>query len=166
MRKFLLSNCLWVKTSLIFCLLVWTETSKPPGSWVPAKSLQSYLTLRPIDCRLPGSSVHGIPQARILEGVPCPPPGDIADPGSNSCLLCLLQWQLGSLPPAPPGKLEAPQLEQYYGSPTSAACQLQLWGFVSLHDHIRQLHMIKLSLWERRDILFVSLQILNNNPII
>ena len=37
---------------------------------VLAKSLQSCLTLwNPIDCSLPGSSVHGILQARILEWV-------------------------------------------------------------------------------------------------
>ena len=35
---------------------------------VPAKSLQSCPTLRdPVDCSLPGSSVHGIFQARVLE---------------------------------------------------------------------------------------------------
>ena len=35
-----------------------------------AKLLQSHLTLcDPMDCSPPGSSVHGIPQARILEGV-------------------------------------------------------------------------------------------------
>ena len=35
---------------------------------VCAKSLQSYPTLcNPMDCSLPGSSVHGILQARILE---------------------------------------------------------------------------------------------------
>ena len=33
-----------------------------------AKSLQSYLTLSdPMDCSLPGSSVHGIFQARVVE---------------------------------------------------------------------------------------------------
>ena len=37
---------------------------------VPAKSLQSHLTLcDPMDCSLPGSSVHGISQARVLEWV-------------------------------------------------------------------------------------------------
>ena len=35
-----------------------------------AKSLQSCLTLRyPVDCSLPGSSIHGIFQARVLEWV-------------------------------------------------------------------------------------------------
>ena len=36
-----------------------------------AKSLQSCLTLcNPVDCSLPGSSVHGIFQASVLEWVP------------------------------------------------------------------------------------------------
>ena len=47
-----------------------------------AKSLQSCLTLcNPIDYSSPGFSVHRILQARILEGLPCPPPGDLFDPG-------------------------------------------------------------------------------------
>ena len=38
-----------------------------------AQSLQSCLTLGdPMDCSPPGSSVHGILQARILEWVACP----------------------------------------------------------------------------------------------
>ena len=36
---------------------------------------------------LSGSSVHGILQARILERLPCHPPGDLSDPGMNPCLL-------------------------------------------------------------------------------
>ena len=35
----------------------------------------------PMDCSLPGCSVHGILQARILEWLPFPPPGDLSDPG-------------------------------------------------------------------------------------
>ena len=34
-----------------------------------------------IDCSLPGSSAHGISQARILEWVPFPTSGDLPDPG-------------------------------------------------------------------------------------
>ena len=42
---------------------------------------QSCLTLgNPVDCSPPGSSVHGILQARILEGLPFPSPGDLPDP--------------------------------------------------------------------------------------
>ena len=45
-------------------------------------SLQLCPTLcDPMDCSPPGSSVLGILQARILQGLPCPPPGDFPDPG-------------------------------------------------------------------------------------
>ena len=37
------------------------------------------------------SSVHGILQARIMECMPCPPPGDLPKPH----LFCLLHWQAG-----------------------------------------------------------------------
>ena len=40
--------------------------------WVPAKSHQSCLALcEPVDCTPPGSSVHGILQARTLAWVAC-----------------------------------------------------------------------------------------------
>ena len=35
----------------------------------------------PMDRSPPGSSVHGILQARILEWVACPPPGDLPNTG-------------------------------------------------------------------------------------
>ena len=38
-------------------------------------------SLWPHGCSSPGSSVHRILQARILEWLPCPPPGDLPDPG-------------------------------------------------------------------------------------
>ena len=50
--------------------------------YMRAKSLQSCLTLcNPVDCSLPGSSVHGILQARIQEWVACSPPEHLPDPG-------------------------------------------------------------------------------------
>ena len=43
---------------------------------------QSCLTLcNPMDCSPPGSFVHGILQAGILEWVAIPPSGDLPDPG-------------------------------------------------------------------------------------
>ena len=43
--------------------------------------IQSFPTLcNPMDCSLPGSSVHGILQARILEWLPCTPPGALPNP--------------------------------------------------------------------------------------
>ena len=41
----------------------------------------------PVDCSPPGSSVHGILQARTLEWVPCPPLRDILYPGINTVSL-------------------------------------------------------------------------------
>ena len=50
------------------------------NSFMHVKSLQSCLTpCDPTDCSPPGSSVHGIFQARILEWVACPLPGDLPD---------------------------------------------------------------------------------------
>ena len=49
---------------------------------VHAKSFQPCLTLcDPMDCSLPGSSVHGILQARICTELPLPSPGDLVNPG-------------------------------------------------------------------------------------
>ena len=51
-----------------------------------------------LDHSLPGFSVRGIFQARILEQ-PFPPPEDLPDPGIEpTCLLCLLPQQVDSLP--------------------------------------------------------------------
>ena len=71
-----------------------------------AKPLQLCLTFcDPMDCSPPGSSLHGILQARILEWVA------ISSSRGSSRLRdrtrvasCLLPWQVDSLPLAPPGK--------------------------------------------------------------
>ena len=65
-----------------------------------AKSLQSCQTLcDPMDCSLPGSSVHGIFLERTLEWVPFPSSRDFLTQGSNPHLSHLLHWQAGgSLP--------------------------------------------------------------------
>ena len=63
---------------------------------------QSCPTLRFLmDCGPPGSSVRGILQARILEGLPCPPPGDLPNPGICAKSPTL---QADSLPSEPPEK--------------------------------------------------------------
>ena len=83
-----------------------TGPSKGGQNWetgcaVRAKSLQSRLTL----CSPPGSSVHGILQARILEWVAhALLQGIFLTQGLNPHLLHLLHWQAGSLPLLPPGK--------------------------------------------------------------
>ena len=50
------------------------------GNLLVFKSNQGTLC-DPMDCSLPGSSVHGIPQARILELVSISYSGDLPDPG-------------------------------------------------------------------------------------
>ena len=71
-----------------------------------AESLQLCPTLcNPMDCSLPGSSIHGILQASILEWVAMPSfRGSSRPHGSTLHLLCPLHWQVGSLPLAPPAK--------------------------------------------------------------
>ena len=65
-----------------------------------AKLLQSCLILcKPMDSSLPGSSVHEI-QAKILKWAAMPS----SRASSQTHVSCLLQWQAGSLPLAPPGK--------------------------------------------------------------
>ena len=64
--------------------------------------IQSCPTLcDPMDCSPPGSSVHGILQARILEWLPFPSRGDLPNPGIKPGSPAL---QTNSLPSEPPGK--------------------------------------------------------------
>ena len=52
------------------CFFVFTCLLSVPAAAAAAKSLQSCPTLcDPMDCSLPGPSVHGIFQARVLEWV-------------------------------------------------------------------------------------------------
>ena len=97
-----------------------------------------------MDCSLPGSFVHGILQARILEWVAMPSlQGIFLTQGWNSRLLCLLHWQVGSLPLSPQGShSECSQLiclslflfsdEQWNSTPPS----LWIVGTHSVNTHI------------------------------
>ena len=65
-------------------------------------SAQSCQTIcDPMDCSPPGSSVHGILQARILEWVAMPSSRDLPNPGVKPRSPTL---QADSLPSEPPGK--------------------------------------------------------------
>ena len=69
-----------------------------------ANSLQLCPTLcNPMDCSLPGSSVHGILQARILEWLSCSPPGDLSDPGIEPTSPAAPALQVDCLPLSPWG---------------------------------------------------------------
>ena len=52
----------------------------------------------------PGSSVPGISQARMLERVAFPPPGDLPDPGIELVSLASLELVGGFFTTEPPGK--------------------------------------------------------------
>ena len=76
--------------------------SFPLRECMPAKSLQSCPTLcDPVDCSPPGSSVHGILQARILEWVAMPssggssPPRDRTQVSYVSCIGRQVLYHLG-----------------------------------------------------------------------
>ena len=86
------------------------EGATQPLSWAPAvlaggglrchlglsaQLFQPCLTLYDcVDCRPPGASVRGILQARTLSGLPCPPPGNLPNPGTEPTSPAL---QAGSL---------------------------------------------------------------------
>ena len=79
-----------------------------------AKSLQSCLSVcDPMDCSLS----MGFSRQECWSRLPCPPPGDLPDPGIEPTSLCLLHWQSGSLPLASPGKpflpIQFPPQEKY-----------------------------------------------------
>ena len=70
-------------------------------------SLQLCPTLcDPMDCSSPGSSVHGILQARLPEWVAMPPPGDLPDPGIEPVSPTPPARQAGSSLLVPPGKAD------------------------------------------------------------
>ena len=83
-----------------FHLISHTSTKCPlPLPVVHGKLLQLCLTLfGPMDCSPPGSSVHG-DSPGMNTGM-----GYLCTKGWNPHFLCLLRWQVGSLPLAPSGK--------------------------------------------------------------
>ena len=69
------------------------------------KLFQLYPTLcDPMVCSLPGSSVHGILQARILEWVAMPSSRGSPDPGIETVSVYASFIAGDSLPNEPPGK--------------------------------------------------------------
>ena len=70
-----------------------------------AKSPQLCQTLGDLlECSPPGSSIHGVLQARILKWVGMPSSRGSSWPRNGTSVFCLLHWQAGSWPLAPPGK--------------------------------------------------------------
>ena len=95
----------------LFCIKIHKDKDNndiKKKNWKLYRQMVPYLCVRsvaqpcptlcdPMNCRLPGSSVHGIFQARI----PFPSPGDLPNPGIEPRSSAL---QMDSLPSEPPGK--------------------------------------------------------------
>ena len=63
-----------------------------------------FAALWTIACQAPLSM--GFSRQKYCSGLLCPPPGIFPTQGSNPHLLCILYWQVGSLPLVPPGKTQ------------------------------------------------------------
>ena len=106
----------------------------------------------PMRQSLPGSSVHGILQERILEWIAIPPPGDFPDPEIVPWSLSLLHQQAGSLPIKPPGKLHSSLLFspkescQTLWHPYSHVWSQNILQFCNMEWKILN---VKLSTWSR-----------------
>ena len=70
--------------------------------------VQFHATPRTVTHQAPLTSIYGIFQARILEWVAFPTPGNGPNPGIDLYLWHLLHWLVNSLPLAPPGKPQTP----------------------------------------------------------
>ena len=108
----------------IFFFSLYTQSFSNPLDFIPKINLAFVLCFPVLSCSvvsnslqphglysLPGSSIHGIIQARILERVACPPVGDLPNPGIKPWSPTL---QVDSLPFEPPGKplFSSPSLSQ------------------------------------------------------
>ena len=93
-----------IKTLSDACNLL--SNGKVKTECLRAQLLQSCPTQwDPIDCSPPGSSVHGILQARVLEWVAISFSRGSSRPTDWTCVSSIyMHWQVGSLPLAPPGK--------------------------------------------------------------
>ena len=111
---------------------------------VRAKSPQLRLILcNPMDCSPPGTSVlwaspgknTGVGCHALLQGI-------FPTQGANPCLLCLLHWQVGSLPLAPPGFKHLSPLPSFNRLNTSAAAAKSLQSCPTLcHPNLRSCEM-------------------------
>ena len=127
------------KRSLFHCQLLLQV-----GCALQAKSLQSCMILcDPMDCSLPGSSVHGILQARYWSGLPCSSPEDLPNPGikpatppspalaggffTTSTILEALRVRQGSLFFC--SYMIKPELSRHYGKIISGFSTMKVFHF-------------------------------------
>ena len=155
----------WVAT-ILFCswsFLRRKAFSLSPLSMMLAVSL-SYVCVRSVarvwlfgnamDYSPSGSSVHGIFQARMLEGLLFPTPGHLPDPGVEPMSLASPALDGGFFITVPPGK---PVIDGLYCAEVSLSCISTFlrvssmcslyWEFFSYH--ISMLNFVKCLFWTR-----------------
>ena len=81
-----------------------THTHTRPHTCVSAYPQSCPTLCNPLGCSPPGYLVHGIFQARILEWVAIPSPGDLPDPGVKPVSPVTPALQVYCLPAEPQGK--------------------------------------------------------------
>ena len=87
------------------------------------------------DCSPPGSSVHrGFSRQEYFSGLPCPPPGDLPNPGIRPRSPAL---QVDSLPAEPPGKPKNTGVGSLSLLPQIFPTQEMNWGLL----HCRQIEV-------------------------
>ena len=90
------------------------------SNWVPSPSLEwgglvsSVVSdsLQPMDCSPPGSSVHGILQARILERGAVPSPRGFSPPRNRTRISCIAGEFITTEPPGNPRKTRCSQINK------------------------------------------------------
>jgi len=103
-----------------------------PYYWVCTCSVTKvYLTLcDSTDCSLPGFSVHGISQSRILEWIAISSSRDLPNPGIKLSQICLVPCIAGFFTTKPPGKpihiIQSFSHVQFFETPRTAARQASL----------------------------------------
>jgi len=76
------SHCMSAAGHQSLCWMLWDSTGLDSAPCVCTDAQSCPTLCDPMDCSPPGSSVHGIFQARIL-----PTPGDLLDPGTEATFL-------------------------------------------------------------------------------
>ena len=72
----------------------------------PISHVRLFATLQTVSCQAP--LLMEFSRQEYWSGLPCPPPGDLPDPGVEPESLTSPAWQAGSLPLVPPGKPGSP----------------------------------------------------------
>ena len=95
--------CLCVCVRACMCVCVCVSVCCVSVCWCHCSLTKSCLTLcDPMDCSLPGSSVHGILQARILEWVAIPLSRGSSQPRDQACISCTAGRFFTTEPPGKP----------------------------------------------------------------